>query len=55
MKVIWLVSVFLVLDIVSCRYGKHDYFQTIYNEAEDTYQDDKPELIPGYLKLNPMK
>lgn len=48
------VSVILVLDRVSSRYGRHDYFQVTSNDAEDTYHDDEPEHTQDYLKSKPM-
>ena len=48
------VSIMLVLDIVSSRYGRHDYFQTTSNDAEDTYRGDEPEHTQDYLKSKPM-
>ena len=48
------VTVMLVLDIVSGRYGRHDFFQATSNDAEDTYHDDEPEHTQDYMKSKPM-
>ena len=55
MNTILFLSVILVLDIASSRYGRHDYCQATSNVDEDTYQNDEPEHTQDYLKSKPMK
>ena len=55
MNTILFLSVILVLDIASSRYGRHDYCQATSNVAEDTYQNDEPEHTQDYLKSKPLK
>ena len=55
MNIILFVSVILlVLDIVSSRCRRHDYFQATSKDSEDTYHDDEPEHTQDYLKSKPM-
>ena len=57
MNTLLFLSVILVVDIVSSRYGRHDYRQATSNDAGagDTYQNDEPEHTQDYLKSKPMK
>ena len=54
MNTLQFVSVIIVLDIVSSRYGRHDYVQATSNDPEDAFQNGGQEHNQDFVKVEPM-